>query len=55
MINSVVLRPLLRMPRLRALAGLMGPAFVVAVAYVDPGNFATNLAGGAGFATCCCG
>jgi manganese transport protein len=33
--------------RLRAMAGLMGPAFVVAIAYVDPGNFATNMAGGA--------
>lgn len=27
--------------------GLLGPAFVAAVAYVDPGNFATNIAGGA--------
>ncbi|PWW63522.1 Nramp family divalent metal transporter [Actinokineospora spheciospongiae] len=35
--------------RLRTVAGLMGPAFVVAVAYVDPGNFATNMAGGAGY------
>jgi manganese transport protein len=26
---------------------LLGPAFVAAVAYVDPGNFATNIAGGA--------
>jgi manganese transport protein len=26
---------------------LFGPAFVAAVAYVDPGNFATNIAGGA--------
>lgn len=25
----------------------IGPAFVVAVAYVDPGNFATNMTGGA--------
>ena len=33
--------------RLRALGALMGPAFIVAVAYVDPGNFATNMAGGA--------
>ena len=24
-----------------------GPAFVAAVAYVDPGNFATNISGGA--------
>ncbi len=28
---------------------MLGPAFVAAVAYVDPGNFATNLQGGAKF------
>jgi manganese transport protein len=33
--------------RARAAWSLLGPAFVVAVAYVDPGNFATNMAGGA--------
>ncbi|MGZ3146101.1 Nramp family divalent metal transporter [Lentzea chajnantorensis] len=33
--------------RVRTAAVVMGPAFVVAVAYVDPGNFATNMAGGA--------
>jgi manganese transport protein len=33
--------------RLRSAATVMGPAFVVAVAYVDPGNFATNMSGGA--------
>ncbi len=27
----------------------LGPAFVAAVAYVDPGNFATNFSGGASF------
>jgi manganese transport protein len=27
----------------------LGPAFIAAVAYVDPGNFATNIAGGAQF------
>jgi manganese transport protein len=32
--------------RLRYVLGLLGPAFVAAVAYVDPGNFATNVAGG---------
>jgi manganese transport protein len=34
----------------RGLQGLwpfLGPAFVAAVAYIDPGNFATNIAGGA--------
>jgi manganese transport protein len=33
--------------RLRARIAMLGPAFVAAVAYVDPGNFATNIAGGA--------
>jgi manganese transport protein len=32
---------------IRGVAGLLGPAFVAAVAYIDPGNFATNIAGGA--------
>jgi manganese transport protein len=34
---------------LRAVWPFLGPAFIAAVAYVDPGNFATNLAGGARF------
>jgi manganese transport protein len=32
---------------LRGVWPFLGPAFIAAVAYVDPGNFATNLAGGA--------
>ena len=35
--------------RLRATLLLLGPAFVAAIAYVDPGNFATNIQGGAKF------
>ena len=31
---------------LRALAPFLGPAFIACVAYVDPGNFATNIAAG---------
>ena len=27
----------------------MGPAFIVSVAYIDPGNFATNISGGSQF------
>src|SRR5437763_6228634 len=27
----------------------LGPAFIAAVAYIDPGNFATNTAGGSKF------
>jgi manganese transport protein len=34
---------------LRALLPFTGPAFVASVAYMDPGNFATNIQGGAGF------
>jgi manganese transport protein len=33
----------------RRIAGLCGPAFVVSVAYADPGNFATNMSGGASY------
>src|SRR5436309_4412955 len=33
--------------RVRGVVALLGPAFVASVAYVDPGNFATNIAGGA--------
>jgi manganese transport protein len=35
--------------RVRAALPFIGPAFVAAIAYVDPGNFATNIAGGAKF------
>ncbi|HTZ88484.1 MAG TPA: Nramp family divalent metal transporter [Solirubrobacteraceae bacterium] len=43
------LERLLAKGRLRATLTMLGPAFVAAVAYVDPGNFATNIAGGAKF------
>jgi manganese transport protein len=33
----------------RRLWPFLGPAFVAAVAYIDPGNFATNISGGAKF------
>ncbi|HMI72959.1 MAG TPA: Nramp family divalent metal transporter [Solirubrobacteraceae bacterium] len=33
--------------RLREVFAVLGPAFVACIAYVDPGNFATNIAGGA--------
>ena len=41
------LERLLARGRLRATLAMLGPAFVASVAYVDPGNFATNLQGGA--------
>src|SRR5512140_989427 len=35
--------------RLSRLLPFMGPAFIASVAYMDPGNFATNIQGGAKF------
>jgi manganese transport protein len=35
--------------RLARLMPFLGPAFIASVAYVDPGNFATNIQGGARF------
>jgi manganese transport protein len=40
---------LLERGRMRASLAMLGPAFVASVAYVDPGNFATNIQGGARF------
>jgi manganese transport protein len=34
---------------MRAMLTMLGPAFVASIAYVDPGNFATNIQGGARF------
>ena len=35
--------------KFQQLLPFLGPAFIASVAYVDPGNFATNIAGGAQF------
>ena len=43
------LEQLLSKGRVRATLAMLGPAFVAAIAYVDPGNFATNFQGGAQF------
>ncbi len=40
---------LLARGRIRGALAMLGPAFVASVAYVDPGNFATNIQGGAQF------
>src|SRR5579885_175167 len=34
---------------LQAILPFMGPAFIACVAYIDPGNFATNIQGGSAF------
>jgi manganese transport protein len=41
------LQELRKRGRVRGTLPLLGPAFVAAVAYIDPGNFATNIQGGA--------
>ena len=38
-----------RKGRLRRLLPFLGPAFIASIAYMDPGNFATNIQGGAQF------
>lgn len=34
---------------LREILGALGPGFLISVGYMDPGNWGTNLAAGAGF------
>jgi manganese transport protein len=36
-------------PGLRGVIPFLGPAFIASIAYMDPGNFATNIQGGARF------
>ena len=43
------LRVLRTRGRVRGIVALLGPAFVASVAYIDPGNFATNVSAGAEF------
>jgi manganese transport protein len=38
-----------KLGKLRQLLKFLGPAFIVSVAYIDPGNFATNISGGSKF------
>ena len=44
---QAVLRGKSKKGKLASLLPFLGPAFIASVAYVDPGNFATNIAGGA--------
>ena len=45
--TPTLLNQVLSRGKVRGRLALLGPAFVAAVAYIDPGNFATNIAGGA--------
>ena len=48
-LTGISLERIMARGRLRATLSMLGPSFVAAVAYVDPGNFATNIQGGAKF------
>ncbi|MFC5833615.1 Nramp family divalent metal transporter [Nonomuraea insulae] len=45
-VDSAVSDPRTISPRTTRVAPMLGPAFVAAIAYVDPGNVATNLTAG---------
>jgi manganese transport protein len=45
--TTVTLQAVRARGRFRGVLALFGPAFVASVAYVDPGNFATDFSGGA--------
>jgi len=44
-----VFRPTQELKNLKNIFNFIGPAFIVSVAYIDPGNFATNISGGSIF------
>ena len=44
-----VFRPTQTLKKIRNIFNFIGPAFIVSVAYIDPGNFATNISGGSIF------
>ncbi len=48
-IKKIVPGQSLPLSKIRTLLKFLGPAFIVSVAYVDPGNFATNISGGSKF------
>ena len=58
-LEESALERLLSRGKVRATLFMLGPAFVASIAYVDPGNFATNVQGGAQFGYLllwvCCG
>ncbi len=47
--QSRVINKLHLLSRFKQFLRFLGPAFIVSVAYIDPGNFATNISGGSIF------
>ncbi|VEI73495.1 Manganese transport protein MntH [Serratia fonticola] len=49
MLNSRAVNNSSSRPSRKIKLSLMGPAFIAAIGYIDPGNFATNIQAGASF------
>ncbi|AYD40113.1 divalent metal cation transporter [Clostridium fermenticellae] len=47
--NNIIRNRNIGKNKVREFTKFLGPAFVVSVAYIDPGNFATNISGGSKF------
>src|SRR5438445_4504002 len=45
--STIVATPSSALHRVRSASMLLGPAFVASIAYVDPGNVASNVSAGA--------
>lgn len=48
-IENILVKKTHPFSKLKTVLKFLGPAFIVSVAYVDPGNFATNISGGSKF------
>ncbi len=44
-----ITKPSPKIGKVKQYLDYLGPAFVISVAYIDPGNFATNISGGSIF------
>lgn len=49
-VNRIKIENSVRLPiKIKSILKYIGPAFIISVAYIDPGNFATNISGGSRF------
>lgn len=48
-IGKVPYQSTLKLANIKQFIHFLGPAFIISVAYIDPGNFATNISGGSTF------
>lgn len=47
--NNIKIKRIFEKNMIKKISKYFGPAFIVSVAYIDPGNFATNISGGSIF------